>query len=222
VWGEEQPVDAVGSGMTAPDVVDAHRHLINLVAVDYPWIRRRNPVLEALLDNYYDIARDYNVDDYLADVSDQRLVKSVACEFGAADPVAEAEWVQRRANDCGFPHAFIAGVDLTSRPLGDVLARYRELPIVTAVRQPLYWAEDPLRRLGARPDFLTDAAWWRGFERVAEQSLVWDLLLYDEQLQAAHDLIRSFPRRASSLKPSGGRSIKAPTVFGAGKSVSSR
>ena len=25
-----------------------------------------------------------------------------------------------------------------------------------AVRQPLYWAEDPLRRLGARPDYLAE------------------------------------------------------------------
>jgi hypothetical protein len=43
-------------------------------------------------------------------------------------------------------------------------------------------ADDPLRRLGAHPDYLTGSAWWRGFERVAEQGLVWDLLVYDEQV----------------------------------------
>ncbi len=64
----------------------------------YPWIERRSPVLEALLDNYYDIAHDYDVDNYRSDVSDDRLVKSVACEFGASDPVAEAEWGQRQAH----------------------------------------------------------------------------------------------------------------------------
>lgn len=71
----------------------------------------------------------------------------------------------------------LEAVDLTSPALGDVLPRYRELPIVRAVRQPLSWGKDPLQRLGARPDFLADSAWWRGFEQVAEQRLVWDLLL---------------------------------------------
>jgi predicted TIM-barrel fold metal-dependent hydrolase len=175
------------------ELVDAHHHLLNLEAVDYPWVRRRSAPLEALLDNYYEIAHDYDIDDYLAEVGDERLVKSVACEFGSADPVEEAAWVQRQADAHGFPHAFIAGIDLGSPAVGEVLERYRELPVVRAVRQPMYWADDPRRRLGARPDFLTDPDWWRDFERVAEHGLAWELLLYDEQLPSAHTLIESFP-----------------------------
>lgn len=185
------------------DLVDAHHHLLNLEAVDYPWIRRRSPTLEALLDNYYEIAHDYDVDDYLTEVADKRLVKSVACEFGSADPVEEAAWVQRQADAHGFPHAFIAGIDLASPAVGEVLERYRELPVVRAVRQPMYWAEDPLRRLGDRSDFLSDPDWWRGFERVAEQGLVWELLLYDTQLPAAHQLIESFPDTDMVLEAAG-------------------
>jgi predicted TIM-barrel fold metal-dependent hydrolase len=158
VHNDDRTHDASASGGHVLELVDAHHHLINLGTADYPWIQRRNPVVEALLENYYEIAHDYGIDDYRADARDRRLVRSVACEFGAADPVAEARWVQRAADARGFPHAFIAGVDLTSRSLGEVLARHRELPIVRAVRQPLYWAENPLRRLGARRDFLTDPA----------------------------------------------------------------
>lgn len=172
----------IGSGAVDGRVVDAHHHLINLEALEYPWIRRRSPALEALLENYYDIAHDYDIGDYLSEVAPARLLKSVACEFGAADGVAEAQWIQRCSDDRGFPHAFIAPVDLTSSSLDDVLARYTELAVVRAVRQPLYWARDPLRRLGARPDYLTDREWWRGFERVAEHEFVWDLLVYDDQL----------------------------------------
>src|SRR5205823_6458956 len=72
-----------------------------------------------------------------------------------------------------------------------------------AVRQPLYWAEGPLRRLGARPDYLTDPQWWRGFERVAKEGLVWDLLLYDEQLPDAQEVIRSFPETQIVLEAIG-------------------
>jgi predicted TIM-barrel fold metal-dependent hydrolase len=100
------------------------------------------------------------------------------------------------------PQAFIAAVDLTSPSLGDVLARYRESPVVHAARQPLYWAEDPLRGLGSRPDYLTDPAWC-GFERVAEDGLEWDLLVYGEQLPAAHELTRSFPQTRIVLEAAG-------------------
>jgi predicted TIM-barrel fold metal-dependent hydrolase len=174
-------------------LVDAHHHLLNLQAIEYPWIQRRVPALERLLNNYYDISRDYDVAAYRVDVTDAPVVGSVASEFGAADPLAEAEWVQRCADGHGLPSAFIAAADLTAPTLVDLLARYRDLPVVRAVRQPLYWAADPLRRLGSRPDYLSDPTWLRGFERVAAVGLVWDLLLYDEQLPLAHELLRSFP-----------------------------
>jgi hypothetical protein len=160
LYGGFMPADDhVRAGGTAArdlDIVDAHAHLINLEALDYPWIRHRSAVLEALLDNYYDAAHDYGVGRYRSDTAGERPARWVACEFGAADPVAEAEWIQRCSQSQGAPHAFIAAVDLTSPSLGEVLARYRDLPVVHAVRQPLYWAEDRLRRLGAQPDYLTD------------------------------------------------------------------
>ena len=54
-----------------------------------------------------------------------------------------------------------------------------------AVRQPLYSSENPLTRLGARSDYLTDLDWLHGFEHVADTGLVWDLLLYAEQLPSS-------------------------------------
>ncbi len=183
-------------------VLDAHSHLLNVEDLSYPWIEQRSPVLEALLDNYYDAARPYDVGRYRGDASGH-VTQWVACEFGAADGIAEAEWIQRCSELEGGPGAFIGAVDLTSAALGEVLARYRDLPVVHAVRQPLYWAEDPLRRLGARPDYLTDPAWWRGFERVAEEGLTWDLLVYDEQIPAAHQLIQAFPQTRIVLEAAG-------------------
>jgi patatin-like phospholipase/acyl hydrolase len=40
----------------------------------------------------------------------------------------------------------LPAVDLASPSLADTLARYRDLPVVRTMRQPLYWSEDPLRR----------------------------------------------------------------------------
>jgi predicted TIM-barrel fold metal-dependent hydrolase len=183
-------------------VVDAHCHLVNVVELRYPWIEQTNPVLVNLLENYYDIAHDYGVADYRRDVGD-RVGAAVACEFGAADGLAEAEWIQRCHDATGTPDAFIAALDLTAADVAERLARYRDLPVVRAVRQPLYWAADPLRRLGARPDYLTDPQWRRGFEQVAASGLIWDLLVYDEQIPAAMDLVRASPDTRIVLEGTG-------------------
>jgi predicted TIM-barrel fold metal-dependent hydrolase len=185
------------------DIVDAHHHFINAPALLYPWIETRQPLLTALLANYYDAAHPYLPQNYRADVCALPLTGSIACEFGAADGVAEAIWVQQCADRGDVPNAFIAAVQLDSHDLPDVLARYRDLPIIRAVRQPLYWAVDPIKRLGARGDYLGERAWLRGFERVADAGLVWDLLVYDEQLPTTHQLIASFPETTFVLEAIG-------------------
>jgi predicted TIM-barrel fold metal-dependent hydrolase len=185
------------------EIVDAHHHFINVADLAYPWIVTEQPALTALLPNYYDAAHQYLPQDYRTDVDATPITASVACEFGAADGVAEAVWVQQCADRSGVPNAFIAAVQLESPDLPEVLARYRDLPVVQAVRQPLYWAADPVKRLGARGDYLSDPAWLRGFEQVAAAGLVWDLLVYDEQLSAAHGLIASFPETAFVLEATG-------------------
>src|SRR5690349_16354008 len=177
----------------AVDIVDAHHHFINVPDLVYPWMESRVPALIALLPNYYDAAHPYLPQDYRADFSAIPLTASIACEFGAADGVAEAIWVQHCADRFGIPDAFIGAVQLDSPSLSTVLAHYGDLPVVRAVRQPLYWAADPVRRLGARGDYLRDPAWMRGFEQVADAGLVWDLLVYDAQLPETHHLITSFP-----------------------------
>lgn len=174
-------------------VVDAHHHLLDVAGIGYGWIAERSPVLEALLANYYDIAHDYGPADHARDMGDTVLAGSVACEFGAVDPVAEATWVQSLADAGTGPDAFIAAADPSDPGLSGRLRRYRDLPVVRAVRQPLYWADEPLRRLGARPDCLTDPRWLTGFEQVAAAGLTWDLLIYDAQLPDAAELLRSFP-----------------------------
>jgi predicted TIM-barrel fold metal-dependent hydrolase len=182
-------------------LLDAHCHLLNLELLRYPWIESNDAKLSFLLANYFDIARNYGPSDYRREAAP--AAGAVACEFGADDHVAEATWVQAGASRTGIPQGFVAGVDLTDPGLGDTLARYRDLPVVRAVRQPLYWDEDPRRRLGARPDFLRDPAFLRGFEQVAAADLAWDLLLYGEQLDQAHELLGSFPETRIVLEACG-------------------
>lgn len=184
-------------------LVDAHAHLLNPGEFHYRWIDQRSPALTHLLANYYDIACGFGPLDYVAATAGAGITRLVACEFGAVDPLAEARWVQGCHDTTGTPDAFIAAVDLTSGQLAERLAEYADLPIVRAVRQPLYWSRDPLTQLGGRPDLLGNAEWLRGFERVAESGLVWDLLLYAEQLPQAAHLLREFPETSIVVEAAG-------------------
>ncbi|MGS0684826.1 amidohydrolase family protein [Nakamurella sp. GG22] len=206
---------AHGSGVEqqVPVVIDAHAHFLDPIGLTYRWIEQRSPALTSLLANYYDIARDFGPADYRDAVAGTGITGVVACEFGAEDPWAEARWIQHCHDTTGSPDAFIAATDLTSPRLPDLLARYRDLTVVRAVRQPLYWSDDPLTRLGARPDFLTDPDWLRGFERVAGEGLVWDLLLYAEQLPQATRLLDAFPEVPIVLEAAGWPLDRSPAGF---------
>ena len=185
-------------------LVDAHAHLLAPRGLGYRWIDEPSPALTHLLANYYDVAREFGPAEYRRAVEDCGVERVVACEFGAVDPLAEARWVQQCHDATGTPDAFIAAVDLTSAELADRLARYADLPVVRAVRQPLYWSDDDqLARLGARPDYLTDADWLNGFEQVANTGLVWDLLLYAEQLPQATRVLEQFPHVPIVLEAAG-------------------
>lgn len=196
-----------------PCLLDAHAHLLDPRRLSYGWIDRPSPALTHLLTNYYDIARDFGPADYHEAVAGSGVSRVVACEFGAVDALAEARWVQECHDATGTPDAFIAAVDLTSPHLADQLGRYTGLPIVRAVRQPLYWSEDPLTCLGARSGYLTDKDWLCGFEQVADTGLVWDLLLYAEQLPQATHLAGRFPEVPIVLEATGWPLDRSPSGF---------
>ncbi|HRD63111.1 MAG TPA: amidohydrolase family protein [Nocardioides sp.] len=193
--------------------IDAHAHLLDLDRITYGWIERPTPLLTHLLPDYYSIARSYPPAAYHDDVAGAGITRMVACEFGAVDAIAEARWIQECHDNTGTPEGFIAAVDLAAADLPDRLATYGELSVVRAVRQPLYWSEDPLTRLGARPDHLTDPDWLQGFERVADSGLVWDLLVYAEQLPLALPLIARFPHVPIVLEAAGWPLDRSPEGF---------
>ena len=125
--------------------------------------------------------------------------------------------MQRSADATGWPSAFIGAIDLTSPTLAGTLAGYQELPIVRAVRQPLYWADDLSAVKGARSDFLTDPAWLRGFELVAETDLTWDLLVYDENCLPPKYYSAPIHLLGSFSRPPAGRWIRVRMDSGAGR-----
>jgi predicted TIM-barrel fold metal-dependent hydrolase len=174
-------------------IVDAHHHLWKLGDNRYPWLereRRERMVFGAT----EPLARDYLVEDYLADVAGQNVVKSVHVEagFDRTDPVAETRWLQSIADRHGFPHGIVAWASLEQPVLPEILREHRRYPNLRGIRAVASWHPDPTKSFNARNDIMHDPAWLAGVGAVRDAGLSLDLLVNSGQLADVHRLALKF------------------------------
>ena len=143
-------------------IIDAHHHIWRLE--DLPWLA--GPPVPRIFGDYEPLRRDYLVDEFIADVTPQGVVKSVYVQVNVAPKaeVDEVAWVQSVADARGFPHAIVGYADLAARDVADTLDRERAAaPRLRGIRQQIHWHEKTLYRFAPRPDVMNDAAWRHGF-----------------------------------------------------------
>lgn len=173
--------------------VDAHHHLWDAVENSYPYLS------DGSRDRMHGKAlpRRYLIDDYLRDIGELGIVKSVhvQCGWNPADPVGETRWIDRIARRHGYPSAIVAFADLSDDNVGDVLAAHRRAsPLLRGVRQHVGWHEIPRYRLGPRPGMMKEPAWRRGFAQLAQYDLTFDMQAFYFQLDDARKLAEDYPR----------------------------
>jgi predicted TIM-barrel fold metal-dependent hydrolase len=186
--------------MTIP-VVDAHHHIWR--QADLPWLS--GPMVPRIFGPYDPIRRDYPIEEFLADIADAGVEKSVYVQANWAPARAEEEvaWVQRTADESGWPHAIVGYADLLTedaRPALDRLARYR---LMRGIRMQLHWHENPQYRFAARPDIVADPTFRRNFSALGEYGFSFDLQVFAGQMQGAAELASEFPKTTLILQHAG-------------------
>lgn len=80
-------------------IVETHHHLWDLGSHYYPWLT--DHILPKLYGDYASIRRNYLIGDYLADIGELPVAKSVHinADFDPRHPVQETEWLQAIADD---------------------------------------------------------------------------------------------------------------------------
>ena len=178
----------------AQSVIDPHHHLWDLGRNKYPWLQERllAPRLEG---DVRPIAEDYLLKDYLADVRNQNVVKSVHVECGwdPSDPVGETEWLQRMADKHGFPHGIVARATLDAPDVEQILEGHARYKNVRGIRHAINWHPDPAKTYVNRPDLIRTDAWRRGFGLLRRFNLSFDLQLYPAQMADAAALAHAYP-----------------------------
>lgn len=173
--------------------VDAHVHLWDLSHVRYPWLTP--PFAEDGPNGSVEpIARDYGLDDYLADAGSWDVRGIVHVDAGAdpADALKETDWLQATADARGMPNAIIAFAALNDPKVESLLAAHAERRSVRGIRHIVNWHPDPPRTYTPR-DVTGDEAWAAGFALLGKYSLSFDLQAYPGQFPGLAPLIAKHP-----------------------------
>ena len=181
-------------GPAAHPVIDPHQHLWDLRRNRYPWLQEhlQAPRLEG---DIRSLAKNYLLEDYLANARNQNVVKSVhvECGWNPADPVGETGWLQGIADQHGFPHGIVARATLDAPDVERVLEGHAQYKNVRGIRQAVNWHPDPAKTYVDRPDLIRTDAWRAGFKLLRRFDLSFDLQLYPAQMADAAALAHTYP-----------------------------
>jgi len=173
--------------------VDAHVHLWDLSRIHYPWLA---PPFSSDGPNgsVAAIARNYLLDDYLADACgwDVRGIVHVDAGADASAALDETAWLQGLADAQAMPNAIVAFAALDDPAVEPLLERHAAHPNVRGIRHIVNWHQEPKRSYSAR-DVTRDAAWGRGFGLLARYGLSFDLQCYPRQMPALAPLLARNP-----------------------------
>ncbi len=182
-------------------VVDGHHHIWR--QGDLPWLA--GPMQPRIFGSYEPIRRDYPIEEYRADIAASGVVKSVYVQANWPPEryEDEAAWVQRTADETGWPHAIVAYANVSANDVRPQLDRLSRYPLVRGVRMQLHWHENPQYRFAARRDLAADPTIRRNIGRLADYGLSFDLQVFAPQMADAADLAESCPKVTFVLQHAG-------------------
>lgn len=177
-------------------IVDAHHHFWDLGRNYHPWLRDL-PRIPFRYGNYADICKNFLPDDYFAQAGNHRIVKTVMMEgeWDPRDVLGEARWATALHARTGLPNAMAAQIWLDRDDVADVIAAYREIPLVRSVRHKPKTVPCAEHRADFdAPGSMRCARWRRGYALLAESGLMFELQAPWWHFDEAAELARDFPQ----------------------------
>ena len=180
--------------MTDLAIVDSHHHLWDLESNYYPWLSD-HPEPHFFLGDYSALKSQYLPQDYRRDAEGFRIVKTVhvEAEWDRADQVGETQWLTRIAAEHGMPNAIVGHVWLDDPAVDEKLAGHCRSPLMRGVRSKPVTSLTPGAAKPTGPRSLSDPAWRRGYARLADHKLNYDLRVPCWHLAEAAAVIEKHP-----------------------------
>lgn len=177
--------------------IDAHHHLWDLNAVHYPWLMAKGE--PRFFGDPAPIQRDYMLAEFAETCSAHGFEGSVHIQVGAADALAEAQWVQSVADaNPDWPLVQVAFCDLTAPDREAQLDALQALPSLRGVRQIIGRAPGEDAQTGTNA-VLDDPAFEEGLHSLAQRNLSFDLQLLPELMMKTADVLQRVPHTKVAL-----------------------
>lgn len=188
--------------------IDAHHHLWDLEAVNYPWLMAKG--IERFFGDPSPIQRNYLLDEFRQEAGAEGFAASVHIQVGAESGWEEAKWVQSVADsNPSWPIAQVVFCDLTSADLSEQLDAFQSLPTVRGVRQIVGRAPGEDAQTGTN-DLLDDSRFAEGLQMVGERGLSFDLQLIPELMEKTAGVLANAPDTKVALCHAGSPHNRTP------------
>ncbi|MGN6144125.1 MAG: amidohydrolase family protein [Mesorhizobium sp.] len=173
-------------------IVDSHFHIWR--QKDQPWLV--GPMVPRIFGPYEPIRRDYPIGEFLQDQAGSGVEKGVYVQTNWAkeDFEKEVAFLQKTADETGWPHAIVGYADMTVddvRPQIDRLMKYK---LLRGVRMQLHWHEVPEYRFAPDARQVIDPAVKANVARLKDYGLSFDLQLFPAQMRDGLELVAENPQ----------------------------
>jgi len=182
-------------------IVDAHHHIWR--RADLPWLD--GPMQPRIFGPYEAIRRDYPIGEFLADIAGCEVVKSVYVQANWAKTAFEDEvaYVQRAADETGYPHGIVGYADFLAADVREQLDRLTKYRAMRGLRMQLHWHEKPQYTFAVKPDLARDPTLQKNVARLADYGWSFDLQVFASQMEGAAELAASCPKVTLILQHAG-------------------
>ena len=172
-------------------MIDAHHHLWNLNAVDYPWLMEKGK--KRFFGDPTPIQRDYLIDEHIKLTAALGFKASVHIQVGAADGLEEATWVNKIVNENqSWPMVQVAFCDLSSDQRETQLDELQKLSSVVGVRQII--GRSPAEDANSKTnELLTSDNFMQGLQSISDRGLSFDLQIIPELSKTCAAVFSHFP-----------------------------
>jgi len=176
-------------------IIDAHHHFWDVDRNYHPWLRDKPPIPFRYGD-YSRICHNFLPADYQREVGSHHVVNTVMMEgeWDPQDPLGEARWASGLAAEAGWPGAMAGQIWLDREDVADVIAAYKDVPLVRSVRhKPRTVAFDEYRSDFAAAGSMRCSRWRDGYARLADAGLMFELQAPWWHFKEAEALAQDFP-----------------------------
>ena len=182
-------------------MADAHHHLWDLSAVDYPWLQARG--VKRFFGDPTPIQKDYLVQNYREDIGELNVTHSVHIQVGAADDqhFAESQSIQAMADlwpESNTANAIVAYCDLESPDVHKQLDQLAELNNLRGIRQIVGRAPEEDAATGT-DSLINNPRWLDGLGELEQRGLSFDLQLIPDQMLRVAEVLRQVPNLKVAL-----------------------